>query len=74
MCASFGDPRSRDRELRLKKNIYWKFTNSPITQKPLYLQNWNLDTMWVLMIALCKPSLGAPSHVTKILQTENLQK
>ena len=30
--------------------------------------------MWVRMNALCKPSLGAPSHVTKILQAKNGQK
>ena len=28
----------------------------------------------MLMIGLCKPSLGEPGHVTKILQTENGQK
>ena len=27
--------------------------------------------MWVHMNALCKPSLGALGHVTKILQAEN---
>ena len=30
--------------------------------------------MWVLMNALCKPSLGVPGHVTKILLAENGQK
>ena len=29
--------------------------------------------MWVLMNALCKPSLGAPGRVTKILQAKNGQ-
>ena len=29
--------------------------------------------MWVLMKALCKQSLGALGHVTKILQGENGQ-
>ena len=28
----------------------------------------------MLINALCKPSLGAPGHVTKILQAENGQK
>ena len=30
--------------------------------------------MWVLMNALCKPSLGVRDHATKILQAENVQK
>ena len=30
--------------------------------------------MRVLINALCKPSLGSPSHVTKILPAENGQK
>ena len=30
--------------------------------------------MWVLMNTLCKPSLGAPSHVNKILQAKNRKK
>ena len=30
--------------------------------------------MWVLMNTFCKPSLGMPCHVTKILQAENGQK
>ena len=30
--------------------------------------------MWVLINGLCKPSLGAVSHMTKILQAENGQK
>ena len=38
------------------------------------MQSWTLDTIWVLMIALCKPSLGAPSHVTKILHAKSGQK
>ena len=43
-------------------------------QKPLDVQNWNLDMMWVLMNALCKLILGAPGHVTKILRAKNGQK
>ena len=39
-----------------------------------HMQIWNLGAMWVLMNALCKPSLGAPDHITKILQAENGQK
>ena len=30
--------------------------------------------MWVLINALCKPSLGTPSHMTNILQAKNVQK
>ena len=30
--------------------------------------------MWVIIKGLCKPSLGAPGHVTKMLQAENEQK
>ena len=30
--------------------------------------------MWMLINALYKPSLGAPGHVTKILQVKNVQK
>ena len=52
----------------------WKFINSPITQKPLGVHSWNLDTMWVTTIGLCKPSLGAPIYVTKVLQAKNGQK
>ena len=50
------------------------FVNSTTTQKPLGMQSWNLRTMWVLMIGLRKPSLGAPGYVTKMLQVENWQK
>ena len=40
MCVNFGDPRSRDCELRHKKHKktdFWflKFINLPIIQKPL---------------------------------------
>ena len=45
-----------------------------ITQKPLDVQSWISDTMWVLINALRKPSLGASSHVTKILQAKSGQK
>ena len=68
------------RELAHKKNIKkWqflasKFINSPINQKAFGVQSGNWDTMWVLMNALCKPSLGAPSYETKISQAENGQK
>ena len=44
-----------------------------ITPKPGNVQNWNLDTMWVLIKALYKRCLGAPSYVTKILQAKNGQ-
>ena len=30
--------------------------------------------MWVLLSGLCKPSLEAPGHVTKVLRAENKQK
>ena len=44
MCASFGDPRSRDSELTRKKTLKMrfspgKFINSPIAQKPLGMQS-----------------------------------
>ena len=44
------------------------------TLKPFRVQSRNLGTIWVFMNALCKPSLGTPSHVTKILKAENGQK
>ena len=78
MCK-FWDPRSRDLELTHKNTskmrfLAWKFINSSLTQKPLGVQSWNLHTMWVLINVLCKLSLGAPGHVTKMLQVENGQK
>ena len=74
MCVTFGDPRSRYRELRHKKQqiLAWKVIYSRIIPKLLDVQSWNSGTMWVLMNALCKPSLGAIGHVTKILQTKKL--
>ena len=51
--------------------LAWKFINSPITQKPLGVHNWNLDTLRVIISGLRKPSLGAPSHVTTMSQAEN---
>ena len=48
-----------------------KFINSLITQKPLDVKSWNLNTVWLF---LCKPSWAAPGHVTKILQAESGQK
>ena len=45
-----------------------------MTQNPLYVQSWNLETTWVLISALCKQSLGVPDHVTKILSAQNEQK
>ena len=75
MCANFGDPRSRDRELKQKiRFLAWKFINSPTTQKQLAVDSWNLYTMWVIINGLCKQSLGAPGHVIKLLQAENGQK
>ena len=53
--------------------LAWKFFNLPITQKPLGVQSWNLDTIWMLINGLCNPSLGTPSHETKILQAEDGQ-
>ena len=52
----------------------WKFINSHITQKPIGLHNWNLYTFWVIINGLCKPTLGAPGHMTKMLQAKNGQK
>ena len=76
MCGNFGYPRSRYRELKLKKRqvLAWKVIKSLIIPKPLNAQSWSLETMWVLINASCKPSLGVPGHVTKILQAENGQK
>ena len=54
--------------------LVWKCINSLITQKPLDLRIWNLNTMWFLFNALCKLSWGAPSHLTKILQSKNALK
>ena len=51
----------------------WKLINSLTTQKPLDVLNWTLDTMWELMNAYRKPSLGAPGPVPKLLQAENGQ-
>ena len=53
--------------------LAWKFIDSLITHKPLYVQSWNLNTMWVFRNALCWLSLGLPSHVAKISQAENGQ-
>ena len=77
--ANLMDRRSRDREWKQKdiqkrRFLAWKFINSPIIQKPLDVLSWKLDTKWVLMNALWKPSLGAPGHVTRISQAENGQK
>ena len=77
MCANFEDQRSRDRELRHKKNIKkrrfldWKVINWLIIPKPLDVQSWNSGTMRLLTNASCKPSLATPGYVTKILQAEN---
>ena len=38
------------------------------------MHSWNLYTMWAIINASCKPSLGALGHVTKMLQAENEQK
>ena len=78
MCANFEDPRSRNCEWRQKKheknNDFWFEKLLPVityNSKPLDVQSWNLDTMWMHPNALCKLSWGAPGHVTKILQAEN---
>ena len=76
MCASFQDPRARDRELRdenIKKGeIFWleTFINALITQKPLDVQSRNLGAHECFM----QTELGGAGHVTKILQAENRQK
>ena len=57
-----------------RRFVAWKFVNSPIAQKPLDVQSWNLNAMWVLIIALCKPRLEAPGHVIKISRDKNGQK
>ena len=49
----------------------WKFINSLITQKPIGMQSWNLDTIWVFINGSYKPSLEAPDYVTKMLQAKN---
>ena len=80
MCTNFGDPRSRDRELRHKKTLKkrqflaWKVINSLTTPKPLDAQSWNLYTMRVLINGLRKLSLGTLGLVTKILQAQDGQK
>ena len=80
MSANFRNPSSRDRELKHQKNIKKlqflarKVINLLITQKPLDVQNWNLDTVWMLINALRKPSLGAPGLASTSLHAENGQK
>ena len=76
MFANFGNPRSRDRKLRHKKHkkrrfLAWKFINSPLTQKPLGVESWNLYTLAVLRNDLRKPSLEARGHVTEVSLAEN---
>ena len=76
MRANFGDPRSRDRKLRHKKNIkkcdFWL---------EIYYFAYNSKTTWCAQLkfvrnvgaynGLCKLSLGEPGHVTKMLPAEN---
>ena len=59
---------------KIRDFLAWKSIYSLITQKPLDVQSWNFCAMWVLINALCKPSLGVPGQLTKILLAENGQK
>ena len=61
-------------DTKKRQFLAWKFIISPITQKPLDVRSWNLDTMWVLVNSSWKPSLGVHGNVTKLLQAENRQK
>ena len=56
------------------KFLTWKVIKSLIIPKPLDVQNWNSYIMCVFMNALWKPSLRAPSHVTKIVQAKSGEK
>ena len=38
------------------------------------MQSSNFDTMWMLINTLLTPCLGAPGHMTNILQAENERK
>ena len=62
------------KNIKKQRLLAWKFINSPITQKALGEQSWNLNKMWILKNSLCKPGLRAPGHVTKMLQAKNWQK
>ena len=72
MCANFGDPRSRDCELRHKKKHrrcdFWLENLLVCLQlKTTRRAHLTLGTMWVIINGFCKPSLGAPGHVTKLV-------
>ena len=54
--------------------LAWTIINSPVTQIPLGVHNWNLYTMFVIVNGSGKPSLGATGHVIKMLQAKNGQK
>ena len=66
MGANFGDPRSRVRELRQKKNtkepqvLAWKVIKLLIIPKPLDEQNWNLYRMWDLWMLYANWVWGRP--------------
>ena len=79
LCANFGDPSHLIVNWDTKKHkkrwfLASKVIKSLLIPKPLDVQSWNLYAMCILINALCKLSLGAPGHVTKILQTKSEQK
>ena len=62
------------KNIKNPKFLTWKVIKLLIIPKQFDVQTWNLYTMCVLMNALCKPSLGAPSCVIKIVQPKSGQK
>ena len=58
----------------IKNGDFWLEKLLIRLQKPLGVESWNLNTMWVLMNISWKTSLGALGHLTKFLQAENGQK
>ena len=61
------------KKLKKRRFLARKFINSLTTQHLLTCKA-EIWTQRVLINALCKPSMGAPGHVTKISQVENGQK
>ena len=72
MCASFGDSTSRDRELRHTKNGKKRlFLGRKLINLICKAENLTQHgRLWMLS----EPNLGAPGHVTVILQVKNEQK
>ena len=59
-----GEPKNR------KNGNFWveKSINSLITQKPLDVQSWNLDTTWMLIKAYRESSFGVPGLAEALLR------